>query len=211
MWTGFKDSKVFVGGVLIYVFTRIASWGPPHPSSGLLGDGWFRFIREWGALGSRKGQCTSLTAITRSVEAPGGQRYSFHKFMGCGLFFFSCWKCVFVWLLQSCLPWILNCCPSRVLRPWPTCVNGQGHSGRGLRSLPQRGGASTAKGTSGHCRCGWCLLGRWQHPRICKNELGCFDYMKFYTLQNFLNWFLLKKISMRNFLMMEVTMNETVF
>lgn len=120
--------------MLIYISSKITSWSrPPSPSSGLLCDRWFHSTCECGALGSVKGQCASPAEITRPIEALGGQGYSLQKFIGCG---FSCWKCVFVWLWQRCLPWILNCCPSRVLRPWPTCVNGQGHSGKGLPASP---------------------------------------------------------------------------
>lgn len=40
--------------------------------------------------GSLQGPSAPFVGIARSVEVLGGQRYSFHKFMGCGLFFFSC-------------------------------------------------------------------------------------------------------------------------
>lgn len=53
-------------------------------------DGFTSSMRVDGALGSVLGQCASLAGITWSIEAIGGQGYSFHKFMGCGLFFFSC-------------------------------------------------------------------------------------------------------------------------
>ena len=78
---------------------------------------WFHFTCEHETSGSVEGQCASLAGITLSVEVLGGQGYSFHKFMACSLFFFSCWKCVFIWLWASCLPWILNYCPGAV--PWP--------------------------------------------------------------------------------------------
>ena len=141
----------------------MASWDlPPHLSSGLLCDRWSHLIRECGMSGSMKGQCASLSGITGSIEVLGGQGYSFHKFMACSLFFFSCWKCVFVWLWQSCLPWILNNCPSRVLRPWPSWVNGWGQSWK--RTLSE-GRRWYTQGNSGHCQPGWCLLRSWQHSK----------------------------------------------
>lgn len=164
------------------------SWAPVEVSC--VADG----VAPWecGAGGFLQGPSASFVGITRSVEVLGGQGYSFHKFMGCGLFFFSCWKCVFIWLWQSRLPWILNCCSSRVLRSWPNALMAEGSL---KEDAPQR----AQWGTTGPGQPG-CLLRRRQCSKEMQNATWMLWVHEILNIRGLAGLIvLLKKISRRTY------------